>query len=86
MRILIIIFLIYLAFQVIFRFVLPLILRYFFQKAAQNMNGQFGQNQQQSPPLRRQGEVRIEEPGNAAPHKKHFSSGDVEDVDYVEVK
>ncbi len=50
------------------------------------MNGQFGQYQQQSPPLRRQGEVRIEEPGNAAPHKKHFSSGDVEDVDYVEVK
>ncbi len=49
------------------------------------MNGEFGQFQQQAPP-RRQGEVRIEDPGTTSSKKKQFSSNDVEDVDFIEVK
>lgn len=62
-----------------------MVMRYLFQKAAQNMQGGYGQYQKQAPPSRQQGEVRIEDMGNQQ-SRKPYSSGDVEDVDYVEVK
>ncbi len=49
------------------------------------MQGGYGQYQKQAPPSRQQGEVRIEDMGNQQ-SRKPYSSGDVEDVDYVEVK
>lgn len=84
MRVIYILFVIYILYRLFFNFVLPLVARHFFQKAAQNMQGDFGRQQQQAPP-RRAGEVRIEDPTANAPKKK-FSSDDVEDVDYIEVK
>ncbi len=65
---------------------LPLAARFFFQKVAKNMNGQFGYQQQQQTHARRQGEVRIEDPVNSPSGFSKYNSGDVEDVDYVEVK
>lgn len=50
------------------------------------MNGQFGYQQQQQTHARRQGEVRIEDPVNSPSGNRNFNAGDVEDVDYVEVK
>ena len=85
MRILIILFLIYILFQVVFRFILPLAARFMFQKAAQNMQGQFRQQQQrqQQAPPRREGEVRIETPGTNA---RKSGTDDGEFVDYTEIK
>ncbi len=84
MRILVILFLIYILFQVVFRFILPLAARYMFQKAAQNMQGQFRQQQQQQQaPPRREGEVRIETPGANA-RKTRDDEGEF--VDYTEIK
>lgn len=81
MRILFILFLIYILFQVFFRFILPLAARYMFQKATQNMQGQFRQ-QQQAPP-RREGEVRIETPGANA---RQTRDDEGEFVEYTEIK
>jgi len=84
MRILVILFLIYILFQVVFRFILPLAARYMFQKAAQNMQGQFRQQQQQQQaPPRREGEVRIETPGSNA---RKSGADDGEFVDFTEIK
>ena len=52
-----------------------------FQKAAQNMQGQFRQ-QHQAPP-RREGEVRIETPGTNA---RQTRDDEGEFVDYTEIK
>jgi len=83
MRILIILFLIYLLFQVVFRFVLPLFARYMMQKATRTMQAQFGGSRQnpQTPP-RREGEVRIETPGQG----RRGNSDDGEYVDFTEIK
>lgn len=83
MRILIILFLIYLLFQVVFRFVLPLLARYMMQKAARTMQAQFdtGRQNPKTPP-RREGEVRIETPGQG----RRGHSDDGEYVDFTEVK
>lgn len=83
MRILIILFIIYLLFQVVFRFVLPLLARYMMQKAARTMQSQFGGSRQnpQTPP-RREGEVRIETPSKGS----RSGSEDGEYVDFTEVK
>jgi hypothetical protein len=84
MRILIILFLIYILFQVVFRFILPLAARYMFQKATQNMQGQFRQQQQQQQaPPRREGEVRIETPDSNA---RKSGADDGEFVDFTEIK
>jgi hypothetical protein len=83
MRILIILFLIYLLFQIVFRFVLPLLARYMMQKATRTMQAQFGasrENPQTS--RRREGEVRIETPGKA----RRGNSDDGEYVDFTEIK
>jgi hypothetical protein len=83
MRVLIILFLIYLLFQVVFRFVLPLLARYMMQKATRSMQAQFGgvpPNQQDS--KRREGEVRIETPN--AGRSSQFDDGEY--VDFTEVK
>lgn len=85
MRVIYILFVIYILYRLFFNFVLPLVARHFFQKAAQNMQGDFGRYQQQQAPPRRAGEVRIEDPASNA-SKKKFSSDDVEDVDFIEVK
>jgi hypothetical protein len=50
------------------------------------MNGQFGYQQQQQTHARRQGEVRIEDPIESPSGNRNYPAGDVEDVDYVEVK
>jgi hypothetical protein len=63
MRILYTLLIIYILYRVFFNLVLPLIVRHFFQKAAQNMNGGYGHYQKQTPPSRQQGEVRIEDRG-----------------------
>ena len=83
MRILIIFFLIYLLFQVVFRFVLPLLARYMMHKATRSMQAQFGggRSNPQTPP-RREGEVRIETPSKGRPS----GNDDGEYVDFTEVK
>jgi hypothetical protein len=82
MRILFILLLIYLFFQVFFRFILPLVGRYMFHKAVQTMQGEAqGPYRRQAPP-RREGEVKIENAGKQSPR----FDGDTEDVDFVEVK
>jgi hypothetical protein len=85
MRILYTLLIIYIVYRVFFNLVLPLIIRHFFQKAAQNMQGGYGQYQKQAPPSRQQGEVRIEDMGDQQ-SRNQYTSGDVEDVDYVEIK
>ena len=77
---------IYIIYRLFYNFLLPLAARYFFQKVAKNMNGQFGYQQQQQTHARRQGEVRIEDPVKSPSGNRNYNSGDVEDVDYVEVK
>ena len=81
MRILIILFLIYLAFQVIFRFVLPLFARYMVIRASKHMQGQFGnmRQKQQYAPERKSGEVRIEK------KNERNSSGSEEYTDFEEI-
>ena len=86
MKFLYTLFVIYIIYRLFFNFLLPLVARYFFQKAAKNMNGQFGYQQQQQTHARRQGEVRIEDPVKSPSGNRNFNAGDVEDVDYVEVK
>jgi ABC-type multidrug transport system fused ATPase/permease subunit len=84
MRVLLILITIFLLSRIFFRFILPLIARYFFAKAAKNMQGQFYQQQQRAT-NRREGEVRIETPNNP----QNQSNRDFEDgefVDYTEVK
>lgn len=83
MRFLFILLLIYFGYQIFFRFVLPLAARYLFQKAAQNMQGQFNNRQQPKAPPRREGEVRIETPGTNA-RKNNDDEGEF--VDYTEVR
>lgn len=83
MRILFILLLIYILFQVFFRLVLPLVARYMFQKAAQSMQqGPYTRQQHKAPP-RREGEVRIETPGTNA---RNTSNDDGEYVDYTEIR
>jgi hypothetical protein len=83
MRILIIFFLVYLLFQVVFRFVLPLLARYMMQKAARSMQAQFGgQRPNPQAPPRREGEVRIETPNSGRGSK--YDDGEY--VDFTEVK
>ncbi|MFN5370106.1 MAG: hypothetical protein ACK5B6_01465 [Bacteroidia bacterium] len=83
MRNLIILFLIYLLFQVVFRFVLPLLARYMMQKAARGMQAQFGtQRPKSQAPPRREGEVRIEHPDNRS--RRNYD--DEEYTSYTEVK
>jgi hypothetical protein len=77
---------IYIIYRLFYNFLLPLAARYFFQKVAKNMNGQFGYQQQQQTHARRQGEVRIEDPVKSPSGNRNYNAGDVEDVDYVEVK
>jgi hypothetical protein len=86
MKFLYTLFVIYILYRLFFNFVLPLVARYFFQKAAKNMNGQFGYQQQQRTHARREGEVRIEDPVKSPAGNRKSYSDDVEDVDYVEVK
>ena len=85
MKFLYTLFVIYILYRIFFNFVLPLAARFFFQKAAKNMSGQFGYQQQQTH-ARRQGEVRIEDPVKSPSGNSKYPTGDVEDVDYVEVK
>lgn len=86
MRVLYILIGIYLLYRIFFNFVLPFIARYFFAKAAKNMNGQFNQQQQQQRATkRREGEVRIETP-NAAQNQRNKNFDEGEFVDYTEVK
>jgi hypothetical protein len=82
MKILIILFLIYLAFQVFFRFVLPLLARYMVIRASKHMQGQFGQSRQKQhyAPERKSGEVRIET------NPQRGSAGSDEYTDFEEVK
>jgi len=85
MRVLYILIGIYLLYRIFFNFVLPLIARYFFAKAAKNMNGQFNKQQQQRASGRREGEVRIETPNSVQNQRnKNFDEGEF--VDYTEVK
>ncbi len=63
---------------------MPLIARYFFAKAAKNMQGQFNQQQQRTN-SRREGEVRIETPNNSH-NQRNRDSDEGEFVDYTEVK
>ena len=87
MRVLYILIGIYLLYRIFFNLVLPLIARYFFAKAAKNMNGQFNkqQQQQQRASGRREGEVRIETPNSVQNQRnKNFDEGEF--VDYTEVK
>jgi len=80
---------IYLLSRIFFRYIFPVIIRNFVNKAAQGMQGQFGEQQQQFQQYNRrpEGEVIIEKPaaknsGKSRPH----SSGDDDFVDYTEVK
>lgn len=86
MRVLLILLTVYLLYRIFFNFVLPLIARYFFAKAAKNMQGQFNQQQQQQRTnSRREGEVRIETPNNPQNQRnRNFDEGEF--VDYTEVK
>jgi hypothetical protein len=86
MRVLLILLTVYLLYRIFFNFVLPLIARYFFAKAAKNMQGQFNQQQhQQQTNSRREGEVRIETPNNSQNQRnRNFDEGEF--VDYTEVK
>ena len=86
MRVLLILLTVYLLSRIFFRFILPLIARYFFTKAAKNMQGQFNQQQQQQRTnSRREGEVRIETPNNPQNQRnRNFDEGEF--VDYTEVK
>jgi hypothetical protein len=86
MRVLLILLTVYLLYRIFFNFVLPLIARYFFAKAAKNMQGQFNQqHQQQRTTSRREGEVRIETPNNPQ-NQRNRNYDDGEFVDYTEVK
>jgi hypothetical protein len=86
MRVLLILLTVYLLFRIFFNFVLPLIARYFFAKAAKNMQGQFNQQQQQQRTnSRREGEVRIETP-NSPQNQRNRNFDEGEFVDYTEVK
>jgi len=83
MRMLIILFLIYLLFQVVFRFVLPLLARYMMQKATRSMQAQYGGGpQKRQASQRREGEVRIETPEQG----RNSKYDDGEYVDFTEVK
>jgi hypothetical protein len=84
MRVLLILLTIYLLYRIFFNVVLPLIARYFFAKAAKNMQGQFNQQQQRTN-SRREGEVRIETPNNSH-NQRNRDSDEGEFVDYTEVK
>ena len=86
MKFLYTLFVIYILYRLFFNFLFPLAARLFFQKVAKNMNGQFGYQQQQRTHARRQGEVRIEDSVKSPSGNRNFNAGDVEDVDYVEVK
>jgi len=86
MRVLLILLTVYLLYRIFFNFVLPLIARYFFAKAAKNMQGQFNQQQQQQRTnSRREGEVRIETP-NSPQNQRNRNFDEGEFVDYTEVK
>jgi hypothetical protein len=84
LRVLFILFTIYFLYRLFFNVVLPLIARYFFAKAAKNMQGQFNQQQQRTN-SRREGEVRIETPNNSH-NQRNRDSDEGEFVDYTEVK
>ena len=86
MRVLLILLTVYLLYRIFFNVVLPLIARYFFSKAAKNMQGQFNQQQQQQRTnSRREGEVRIETP-NSPQNQRNRNFDEGEFVDYTEVK
>jgi hypothetical protein len=88
MRVLLIIFLIYLAFRFLVSFVLPLVLRFAVQKAARNMQGGPFQSQNYKTDRRREGEVRIENPSAQAtskPRRGNFNDTG-EYVDFTEIK
>lgn len=77
MRLLLIILGIYIVYRLFFNLILPLVARHFMQKAAQSMEGAFRQQGYQAPP-RKEGEIRIETPGE--------TRNDGEYVDYTEVR
>jgi hypothetical protein len=83
MRVLLILFVIYLAFQVFFRFILPLFGRYMVIKASKHMQSQFGQSRQKQhyATERKTGEVRIEK----NPPKSQPTNND-DYTDFEEVK
>jgi len=80
-RIVIILISIYILYRVFFRFILPYIARYFFNKAAKSMQSRTFTYNHQPTERRAEGEIRIEQP---EPTSKQKDDGEF--TDYEEVK